>query len=325
VKFGLAGTGYWARVTHAAALASEPAAEFTAVWGRSADKAAALGEEFGVKPYADRAKYADFVGHVDAVAFSVPPDVQAELAVEAARAGRHLLLEKPVATSAAAAERVAGEVDRAGVSSVVFFTARFNPAVRQWLAAVQAAGVQAAGVQAAGVQDGGVQAGGFQGGWARWFGSAFGEGSPYASSPWRREKGALWDVGPHALSLLTAALGPVTGVTADAGAGDLVHLVLHHSCGATSTASLTLGAPARSAHTELTLWGAAGLSPMPRMDDDPVAAYRVALAELVAGARAGRRSHPCDVRFGATVVNVLAEAEQQIAARRAGASAPRDA
>jgi predicted dehydrogenase len=308
VKFGLVGTGYWARVTHAAALASEPAAEFTAVWGRSQDKAASLGEEFGVKPYAARAEYADFLGHVDAVAFSVPPDVQAELAVPAAAAGRHLLLEKPVATSAAAAERVVAEVDRAGVSSVVFFTARFNPAVRKWLAGVQAAQVQAEG---------------FQGGWARWFGSAFGEGSPYASSPWRREKGALWDVGPHALSLLTAALGPVTGITADGGAGDLVHLVLHHSSGATSTASLTLGAPERAAHTELSLWGPAGLSPMPRTDDDPVAAYRVAVTELVADAEAGRRSHPCDVRFGATVVNVLAEAEQQIAARRAGSQGPR--
>lgn len=302
MKFGLVGTGYWARVTHATALANEPAADFTAVWGRSADKAAALGEQFGVKPYAAGPEYSDFLDHVDAVAFSVPPDVQAELAAAAAAAGKHLLLEKPVATSVVAAERLVGEVDRAGVSSVVFFTARFAPAVRGWLAE--------------------VQDGGFQGGWARWFGSAFGEGSPYASSPWRREKGALWDVGPHALSLLTAALGPITAVTADGGAGDLVHLVLHHSSAATSTASLTLGAPERAAHTELSLWGPAGLSPMPRTDDDPVAAYRVAVRELVADAEAGRRSHPCDVRFGAAVVNLLAEAEQQIEARRAGSQGP---
>ena len=296
MKFGLVGTGYWARVTQAAALASEPAAEFTAVWGRSADAAAAVGLQFGVKPYAARAGYADFLDHVDAVAFSVPPDVQAELAATAAAAGRHLLLEKPVATSAAAAGRLAGEVEQTGVSSVVFFTARFDPAVREWLAEVQDAG--------------------FLGGWGRWFGSAFSPGSPFASSPWRREKGALWDVGPHALALLTGALGPVTALTADGGAGDLVHLVLHHSQGATSTASLTIGAPERAAHTELSLWGPAGLSPMPALADDPVALYRVALRELVAGAEAGRRSHPCDVRFGAGVVKLLAEAERQIAARR---------
>jgi predicted dehydrogenase len=174
LKFGLVGTGYWARVTHAAVLASEPAADFTAVWGRSAGKAAAVGEEFGVRPYSD---FADFLRHVDAVAFAVPPDVQAELAVQAADAGKHLLLEKPVATSAAGAARLVGAVERAGVSSVVFFTARFTPTTREWLAS--------------------VRDGGWEGAWARWIVSVFGHGSPYAASPWRREKGALWDVGPR--------------------------------------------------------------------------------------------------------------------------------
>ena len=296
MKFGLVGTGYWARVTHAAVLASEPAVDFAAVWGRSADKAAALAEEFGAKPYPE---FTEFLRHVDAVAFSVPPDVQAALAAEAAGAGKHLLLDKPLATSAAAAERLVSAVDRAGVSSVVFFTARFTPAIREWLSE--------------------VSDGGWEGAWARWIVSAFGPGSPYASSPWRREKGALWDVGPHALSVLAAALGPVTGVTADGGAGDLVHLVLHHAGGATSTASLTLGAPEPAVHVELSLWGPGGLSLMPRNNDNPSVAYGAAVRELVAGAEAGRRSHPCDVRFGAAVVNVLADAEQQIAARRAGA------
>jgi predicted dehydrogenase len=295
VKFGLAGTGYWARVTHAAVLADEPAAEFTAVWGRSAEKAAALGEEFGVRPYTS---FGDFLAQVDAVAFAVPPDVQAELATEAADAGKHLLLEKPVATTTAGAERLVSAVDRAGVSSVVFFTARFSASTREWLAS--------------------VRDGGWEGAWARWIVSAFGQGSPYASSAWRREKGALWDVGPHALSVLTGALGPVVGVTADGGAGDLVHLVLHHSSGATSTASLTLGAPEPAVNVELSLWGPAGLALMPRGGDSPTDAYAVAVRELIADAEAGRRSHPCDVRFGAAVVNVLAEAEQQISARRAG-------
>lgn len=295
MKFGLAGTGYWARMTHAAVLADEPAVEFTAVWGRSAGKAAALGEEFGVSPYTG---FADFLAHVDAVAFAVPPDVQAELAAQAAEAGKHLLLEKPVALSAAGAERIVSAVERSGVSSVVFFTGRFTAASREWLAT--------------------VADGGWEGAWARWIVAAFGEGSPYASSPWRREKGALWDVGPHALSMLAGALGPIVGVTADGGAGDLVHLVLHHSSGATSTASLTLAAPDPAVNVELSLWGPAGLSLMPRKQDSPTDAYRVAVRELVAEAEAGRQSHPCGVRFGAAVVDLLAEAERQIAARQAG-------
>jgi hypothetical protein len=37
-------------------------------------------------------------------------------------------------------------------------------------------------------------------------------GGPFAESPWRRERGALLDVGPHVIDLTTAALGPVSRV-----------------------------------------------------------------------------------------------------------------
>ncbi len=36
LRFGLAGTGYWARITHAPALASTAGIELAAVWGRNA-------------------------------------------------------------------------------------------------------------------------------------------------------------------------------------------------------------------------------------------------------------------------------------------------
>ena len=292
MKFGLVGTGYWARVTHGAVLAREPGVDFAAVWGRDADKAAALGKEFGIDAYTD---FTEFLSHVDAVAFAVPPDVQAELGARAAGAGKHLLLDKPIATSVADAQRLVEAVDRAGVSTVVFFTGRFAETNRQWLATV----------------DGGD----WEGAWARWIVSAFAPDSPYASSPWRREKGALWDVGPHALSMLTAALGPVEAVTADGGKGDLVHLIFRHVRGATSTASLTLNAPSAAINVELSLWGPSGLSTMPRSTSTPEDAYGVALRELLDNVSAGERSHPCDVHFGASVVRTLADAEEQIAAK----------
>jgi predicted dehydrogenase len=293
VRFGLVGTGYWARTMHGAGLVRESAVDLTAVWGRDAAKASALASELGAVAYPD---FDDFLAQVDAVAFAVPPDIQAELATRAAQAGKHLLLDKPLATSAAAAREVAEAVRRAGVSSVVFFTSRFLPPNREWLAAVEAAG-------------------GWHGAWARWIVAAFAPGSPY-DSPWRREKGALWDVGPHALSMLMGALGPVDRVTADGGADDLVHLIFRHAGGATSTASLTLEAPSDAINVELCLWGAAGLSAMPRGDASPDDAYALALRELIANIDAGQASHPCDVWLGAAVVEALADAEQQIAARR---------
>lgn len=290
MRFGLVGTGHWARQTHAAALTAAADAELVGVWGRNAERTAALAGDVGAAAYDDVDR---MLADVDAVAFAVPPDVQAELAVRAARAGRHLLLEKPIATTVGYADRLVDAVDEAGVSSVVFFTGRFEPAQRKWLASVAESS--------------------WDGASALWISAAFGPGSPYTESPWRREKGALWDVGPHLLAMLTPALGPVTRVSADAGRGDLVHLVLHHESGASSTASLTLGAPVEASRVELTLWGASGRSAMPAGGVPAEVALRTAVQELVRNARAGVASHPCDVRFGRYVVGVLADAERQLA------------
>lgn len=53
-------------------------------------------------------------------------------------------------------------------------------------------------------------------------GSIFEPGNPFGESPWRRQRGALWDIGPHALSIVVPALGPVTYVVDDRGLGDTV-------------------------------------------------------------------------------------------------------
>jgi hypothetical protein len=46
-----------------------------------------------------------------------------------------------------------------------------------------------------------------------------------------------------------------------------------------------------------------------------VDALRVALTELAAAARSGQLAHPCDVHHGRDVTRVLAQAQDQIAAR----------
>jgi predicted dehydrogenase len=292
LRFGLVGTGHWARITHAPALASTDGIEFAAVWGRNREAAADLAAEYRVTACDD---ISAFLSGIDAVAFAVPPDVQAAIGTRAAQAGKHLLLEKPIAASEAAARVLVEAVDQARVASVVFFTHRFAPGVRAWLA---------------GVQD----PGGWAGGVSVWLGSALQETSPF-NTPWRREKGALWDLAPHVISLLWPALGPVTSVTADAGPADVTYLVLHHQTGATSMSTVTLSAPEEVAGLDLYVWGAAGRSAAPTLMTEPVAQLRTALTELAENARSGRTAHPCDVRFGHAVGHVIAEAERQIGAR----------
>lgn len=291
LRFGLVGTGYWARRTHAPCLAATDGIEFAAVWGRNPGAARALAAGHGATAYAD---FETFLAAVDGVAFSVPPDVQAELAARAAAAGKHLLLEKPIATSAAAGSVLVHAVEAARVASVVFFTLRFQPDVRTWLADVT----------------------GGHGPWSGadlvWLGSSLRESSPF-NTPWRREKGALWDLGPHAISLLWACLGPVSLVTADAGPADVAHLVLHHRSGASSTVTVTQSASEAAAGFGCYLWGEAGRSAAPGVAAEPVSPLRAALTELAGNARCGQTAHVCDVRFGQEVVRLLAEAERQLA------------
>lgn len=291
MRFGLAGTGYWAQVAHARALAATDGAELTAVWGRNPDRTASLAGRHGAAAHSD---YDAFLSGVDAVAFSLPPDVQSDLAIRAAAAGKHLVLEKPVALSAASADALADAVTAAGVASVVFFTARFQPDIRAWLAEVGAAP--------------------WSGAQAVWLGSALAEASPF-NTPWRQREGGLWDLGPHALSVLTAALGPVESVLAGGGPGDVSHLILRHAGGPTSTVTVTLQAPPGLDGFNLALWGERGRSLMPPLADDPVPSLGTAVSELIAAAGSGGRAHPCDVHFGAAVTRLLAEARRQIDTR----------
>jgi predicted dehydrogenase len=97
LRFGLVGTGHWARITHAPALASTDGIEFAAVWGRDAGAAADLAATFHATAHHDLSA---FLSDIDAVAFAVPPDVQVPIAIRASGSGKHLLLEKPIAVLA---------------------------------------------------------------------------------------------------------------------------------------------------------------------------------------------------------------------------------
>ena len=290
MRFGLVGTGPWARNTHGPGLKAATGADLVGVWGRHPDNTNALAADLGVTGYDD---YAELLEVVDAVAFAVPPRVQATMALEAAAIGKHLLLDKPVADSLDDARALADEVADEGIASVVFFTARFAPEYREFFAEVQAKG-------------------GWKGGWARMLASLDAPGNPYAESKWRREnRGALWDVGPHALSNLSAMLGPIAGLRAIGGEGDLVHLVITHESGATSTASLSLSAPPAGSNFETGVWGEAGTALLPRAETPAVESFRVAVTELIEAAESGE-SHPVDVAFGTRVVELLAAAEEQL-------------
>jgi predicted dehydrogenase len=290
MRLGMFGTGYWAAEVHAAAICSEPGFELIGVWGRDPAKAAALATRYGAIASSDPEA---LIADVDAVAIALPPDVQAPIAARAAAAGKHLMLDKPLALSSSAARQVTDAVTESGVASVVFFTNRFLPSSAAWLKA----------------QSGRT----WTGGHAEMLGSIFADGGPFGHSAWRREKGGLWDVGPHALSVLLPLLGPVSQVVAAAAdRHGTAHLLLRHDSGAVSGVSVGVDVPVAAAGSTVSVYGPAGRAALPQIDWDAVEAYREALRQLrtAAGTPGGR--HPCDVYFGAEVVGILEQADALI-------------
>jgi predicted dehydrogenase len=278
LRFGLIGTGFWAAAVHAPGIAAHQRAELVGVWGRDQVKAEALAAQYGAQQFSD---VDELISRVDAVAFAIAPDIQAELAVRAAEAGRSLLLEKPLALTVEAADRV---VEAARAPTVVFFTRRFDPGIHTWF------GTEIEGL----VWDGGS---------VTLLSSIFEPGNPFGESEWRRQRGALWDIGPHALALLLPTLGAVEQVAAVRGREDEVHLGLRHATGAAS--SVTLSLTARVEMTEVLFWGGEGVARMPG-GVDLAAAYAAAIDALLAGETA------LDASFARDVVRVLAAADERL-------------
>ena len=289
MRFGLFGTGPWAHLAHAPALAAHSGVEFVGVWGRDPDKAAELAGQHGARPYAD---VDALFGDVDAVAIALPPDVQAPIALRAARAGKHLLLDKPVAFTNAAAGEIVAAVSERDLASVVFFTRRLMPEIQAFVA-------------------GAVEAGGWLEARVDHLGSIYNPGNPFGGSEWRKRDGGLWDVGPHAVALVLPVLGPITEVTGMAGPRDMTHVLLRHAGGAISTLTLTVDAPAAAEREDAVFAGEAGIRVVPTVAWEPIGALGRALDELIAAAGGGPKP-VLDVRFGAEVTAVLVAAQEAI-------------
>jgi predicted dehydrogenase len=69
--------------------------------------------------------------HVDAVVIATPPSTHVGIALEAIEAGKHVLVEKPLAPTSAGARRLIKAASEAGVVLMVGHTFEYNPAVRK--------------------------------------------------------------------------------------------------------------------------------------------------------------------------------------------------
>jgi predicted dehydrogenase len=129
IGFGLVGAGMIGKV-HAEAIQLIPGARLVAVCGRDATKVAEFAAHYGAIAYHD---YAAFLAHPDlqVVNICTPSGLHAEQGIAAARAGKHILVEKPIETTLAKADALIEACDKAGVKLGVIFQSRFLPAVKR--------------------------------------------------------------------------------------------------------------------------------------------------------------------------------------------------
>lgn len=296
LRIGLVGAGPWARIFTAPLLAAGPDCTLAAVWARRADAATELAAQHGATAVSD---LDELFATCDAIAFAVPPDVQADMAIRAAAAGKPVLLEKPVGMTLAQAEALSDAIGAAGVVSQMILTNRYLPSMRRFLD--EAASFDAFG------------------GRSTFLGSGAIPGN-YFGTPWRLEQGALLDLGPHVLDAIDAALGEIVEVRAAGDSLGIVALTCVHEHGSISQATLSATTPVDPSGLVVELFGPAGSLVFDSSAGDAAergrdirAAMSTLTAEFATAVRTGR-PHPLDVRRGLHLQRLLASAETQLRA-----------
>jgi predicted dehydrogenase len=281
LRVGLVGAGPWALMVHAPMFAGNPRTILASVWSRRLAAAEQAAAPYGATAHES---FDRFLDDVDAVSFAVPPDVQAELAVSAAQAGKALLLEKPLALDLAAAEALADAVDSSGVPTLLLLTWRYRQDVRALLDSVSSARPI--------------------GGRGHFLTGGFLDG--VFATPWRLDRGPLFDLGPHVIDLLDAALGPVVGIRAHGDPRRWVGLQLEHDTGAVSDASLTGISPVGSPRAGVEVHTSEGVFDVDTAAFDPAVLTTVSDEFVESAARTG--THPIDVARGLHLQRLITRA-----------------
>lgn len=198
VGFGIIGTGMISRF-HARALADVKGAKLIACFDNKPERAEAFAAEVGCKAYSDL-KHMLADPKVDAVTIATPSGAHLEPAVAAARAGKHVIIEKPLEVTLKRCDTIINECAKAGVKLSTLFQSRFHDSSLTLKKAVDAGRFGTLTLGDA---------------YVKWWRSQ----EYYDSGAWRGTwkldgGGALMNQAIHTVDLLTWLMGPVAQVQA---------------------------------------------------------------------------------------------------------------
>lgn len=212
IGVGLIGYGLGGRAFHAPYVRITPGMTLRAVVSRDPAKVHADLPAMRVVP--DVAALLAEPG-IDLVIVSSPDELHAEHALAAIRAGKHVLIDKPFATTLVDARAIAAEGETKGVTVTAFQNRRWDADFRTLRALIES-GALGEIVQ-------------FESHFDRW--------RPVATDVWKEARpGGVWlDLGPHLVDQALVLFGRPLGITADiatlreeAPAPDYFHAVLRY-------------------------------------------------------------------------------------------------
>jgi len=196
VKFGIIGVGAIAKM-HAAALRLTDNAELFIVYDKIPERAAAFAQQFNCRMVSSFEAF--LASEVEAVTIATPSGLHADVAIPAARAGKHILCEKPLEITVSKTNDLVRACESSNVRLSAVFQSRFSQSVQTIKQAVDAGRFGEPVLATASV---------------RWYRRP----EYYASATWRGTwaldgGGALMNQGIHTADLLVYFNGDVSEVT----------------------------------------------------------------------------------------------------------------
>lgn len=195
MRFAIIGCGRIAK-KHGESIMAIPEAELVAVCDIIPEKAQAFADKYGAKPYTS---YDEMLAAEDleVVTIATPSDLHAPIGIAAAQAGKHVMVEKPMAMTLKSADELIKTCQDAGVKLAVIHQNRFNTSVKLMRKALEEGRFGKLTHGQATVR------------WNR-------DDNYYAQAPWRGTKlqdgGVLMNQSIHNIDLLQWTFGPVESV-----------------------------------------------------------------------------------------------------------------
>lgn len=177
----IVGAGIWGE-THAGIFHEHPGVEIAAICDRSPEKAGHVAKKYGVKEVYDNV--ADMLSSCDCDAVSIvtPDHLHADIAVTCANAGRHMLIEKPIATSREDVHRIVDAANQKNVRVMVDLHNRWSPPFASAKQSIMAGEL------------GEIRSGYFRLNDTKWVATDM--------LPWAAQSSILWFLGSHSLDTL---------------------------------------------------------------------------------------------------------------------------